>query len=400
MIEIVLTSFPFVLRVLYLRWRGMPVTLYNVHRALFLWLLLALAVFFAVFYYHPKSSDGIVPFRIVPVVAERGGTVTEVLVEAGQRVEPGEVLFTTDDRDEKAAVALAQSQIKEVDTAIDAAKTEVRAAEASVNQAKAALEQANNNLADQEELRSRNSPAFRENDYQRIVNTVAGREAEVAAAQASLDSAQLKLDEVLPAQRATAVAALEQANVNLDNTKVRSQVSGVVEQLTLNVGARAGQTNLGPAMLIVPDAPAHVAAGFSQMARAVLHEGMAAEIVCMTSLNVSMTNAVLPARVTRIQNVIAAGQTPPTGQLLEPSQLVNAGSIVVHFALEHADHAPHLVDGSNCMVQTYTTHVSGSLEGTILAHGIETLGVLKALLLRVKAWVALAAGIGLGGGGH
>ena len=61
MIEILVTSIPFWLRIWYLRWRGMPITLYNVHRALFTWLVLALVVFFCVFYFHPKSYSGIIP---------------------------------------------------------------------------------------------------------------------------------------------------------------------------------------------------------------------------------------------------------------------------------------------------------------------------------------------------
>jgi len=67
MIELTVTSIPFVLRILYLRWRGIPITLYNVHLALFAWLALAFAVFFTVFYYYPKSYTGFVPFRTVPV---------------------------------------------------------------------------------------------------------------------------------------------------------------------------------------------------------------------------------------------------------------------------------------------------------------------------------------------
>lgn len=398
MVELLVTSFPFVFRVLYLRWRGRPITLYNVHRAVFLWLVLALLVFFGAFYYHPKSATGILPFRIAPVVAERGGTVTAVNVTPGDRVEPGDVLFTTDDSQEQAAVALAQAQVDQIDSSISSAQAQVRTAEANLTEAQSALQQAEDTFADQDRLRANNSPAFRENEYQRALNTRNSRRAAVAAAEAALDSANLQVSEVLPAARESAVAALEQANVELALTTVTARVAGVVEQVTLSVGARAGQTNLGPAMVIVPDQPQQIAAGFSQLTRNVLHEGMAAEIACMSSLNVSMTNAILPARVTRIQSVVAAGQFAPMGQLIEPGQSVTAGDILVHFELVYPEQAQYLVNGSNCLVQTYTTHATGSLEGTVVGHGVETLGALKAFLLRAKAWVALAAGIGLLGG--
>ena len=92
MIELTVTSIPFVLRILYLRWKGIPITLYNVHMALFVWLALAFIVFFTVFYYYPKSYTGFVPFRTVPVVSENGGTVVSIEVDNGTRVKPGQVL--------------------------------------------------------------------------------------------------------------------------------------------------------------------------------------------------------------------------------------------------------------------------------------------------------------------
>jgi len=397
MIELVVTSIPFVLRVLYLRWKNIPITLYNVHRALFLWFLLALVVFFAVFYYHPKSYSGIVPYRIVPVVADRGGTVTSLEIVPGQRVAPGDVLFTTDDRDERAAVEVAQKTLAEVDSAVSAAEANVRAAEASLAQAAAVLAQTNASLADQEALRASDSPAFRENDYERLLNTQAANEAQVAAAEAALDGARLQVSEVLPAQRESAAAALEQARVTLDQTVVRSAVDGTIEQLTLTVGDRAGQFAMGPAMLIVPDEPLMIVAGFPQAYGSVLHEGMAAEVMCTSLLNIAMTDAVLPARIERIQNVIATGQLAPAGQLLDPASVSTPGSIVAYFSLVHPDHERLLMDGSSCMVQTYTTHLEG---GGALSHVVATLGVIKAVGVRLRAWISLAAGVGLGGGGH
>ncbi len=112
MIELLVTSFPFVLRVSYLKWRGMPVTLYNVHRAVFMWFVLALIVFFAVFYYYPKSYTGLVPFRTVPVVAENGGTVTDVYVKGGDRVKPGDPLFAVENSSEQARWISQRAKLK------------------------------------------------------------------------------------------------------------------------------------------------------------------------------------------------------------------------------------------------------------------------------------------------
>ncbi|SFU20422.1 HlyD family secretion protein [Sedimentitalea nanhaiensis] len=403
MLELMITSIPFVLRILYLRWKKIPVTLYNVHYALFTWLVLALVVFFAVFYYHPKSYTAFVPFRTVPVVAEIGGDVTEVTVHASKRVAPGDVLFRIDDARQSAALDLAESRLKEVNAAVTSAKAAVASAKAALARANAQLARARERLADQEELRDNGSAAFRETELETAISETASRAADVDAAQSQIDAATAELEIVLPARRQSAEAALEQAQVELEKTVVRSRVSGLVEQVTLTEGARAAQIAVRPAMVIVPDRrpdePLLVAAGFSQVALSVLHVGMAAEIACESSLKASMENTVLPARVARIQRAVATGQLSPTGRLLEPQEFARGGEAVVYFKMEHPEHAALLVDGTSCIAQTYTTHLTGSLEGSLAAHGIEALGMIKAILLRIKVWVALVAGAGLGGGG-
>ena len=40
------------------------------------------------------------------------------------------------------------------------------------------------------------------------------------------------------------------------------------------------------------------------------------------------------------------------------------------------------------------------MEGTLAAHGIQAMDIIKAVSLRVKAWFGLTSGIGLIDGGH
>ncbi|MBS8260904.1 HlyD family secretion protein [Roseibium polysiphoniae] len=400
MIELTVTSIPFVLRILYLRWRGMPITLYNVHMALFAWLALAFVVFFTVFYYYPKSYTGFVPFRTVPVVSENGGTVTRIAVDNGTRVEPDQLLFTVSDATEQAAVRTAELKLAEIEKSFDLAEAQVRSAQASLDRENASLRQAIEVYNDQEELRRRDSAAYTATRYEAAVADKATGEAKVAQAQAFLDEANLQLQEVLPAQRESANAALEQAQVELEKTVVRSQVSGMIDQLTLHVGARASQIATSPAMLIIPDRdeahPKRVFAGFSQVARSVLYVGMPAEVACDTNFNVAMVDAVLPARILAIQPEIAAGQVTATGRLLEPSQFSARGEVAVLFEMVYPEHKELLVNGSGCIVQTYDRNLPHGVFGHILGG----LGIIKAWGLRIKVWIALVTGVGLAGGGH
>ncbi|MEM9630815.1 MAG: biotin/lipoyl-binding protein [Pseudomonadota bacterium] len=400
MIELTVTSIPFVLRILYLRWKGIPITLYSVHIALFAWLALAFIVFFTVFYYYPKSYTGFVPFRTVPVVSENGGTVISIEVDNGSRVKPGQVLFTVNDTTEQAAVKTAELKLVEIEKSFALAEAEVRSAQASVDREKAVLQQAVEVFEDQEELRARESSAYSARRYEAAVADKAAGEAKVTQAQAILDEAKIQLEEVLTAQRDSAKAALEQANVELEKTVVRSQVDGVVDQLTLHVGARASQIASSPAMLIIPDRdeahPKRVFAGFSQVARSVLYVGMPAEVACDPNFNVAMVDAVLPARIVAIQPEIAAGQVTATGRLLEPSQFATRGEIAVLLEMVYPQHEEVLINGSGCIVQTYDRNLGEGVFGHILGG----LGIIKAWGLRIKVWLALVTGVGLAGGGH
>ena len=403
MIELLLTSFPLLFRIAWLRFRRQAITVYSVHRAVFVWFLLFLALIFTIEYYHPDTHSGLVPFRIVPVVAENSGTVTSLHVKAGQQVKPGDLLFTVDDSSEVAAVAVAKSRVEEAREQVALAESEVKEAEAVLDIAKAALDVANVHLQNQQTLRDEKSPAFAEVRYIQAQDDQRARAAQVAEAQSKVDTAKLQAEKLAPAELATAEAALQQAEVELEKTRVKATVSGRIEQLTLNVGDRAAQVAMNPAMVIVPDRaeddPAEIVAGFTQVNRSVLHVGMPAEVACASNINNGMDNSVLPARIVRIQDSIATGQIVPTGRLMQPSERAGRGEVVVHVRLVHPEHQALLVNGSRCLVQAYTTRISGSLAGTMLGKVIEAWALEKAVIMRMKVWIMLATGTGLGGEG-
>jgi multidrug resistance efflux pump len=402
MIELIITCFPLLLRIAYLRFRKMPVTLYNVHRALFVWIVLFVALIFTVEYYHPDTRNALIPFRIVPVVTEQGGTVTEVPVRAGQTVKPGDLLFAVDDSSEKAAVETAKATVEQVKSQFVIAKAQVEEAQSQLDEAKAVLADADLTLKNEETLRAQNSPAYSEDKYLRAKSNQEAKSAEVAVAQGNVKEQQLNLDKVLPAQLASAQASLNEAQVKLDKTRVLSSVSGRVAQLTLHVGDRAGQFVASPAMVIIPDRtdddPAEIVAGFSQTNSAILHVGMPAEVACESNINSGMNNSVLPARIVRIQENIATGQVAATGYLLQPSDRAGSGDLVVHVRLEYPEQQKLLVEGSRCLVQAYTTRISGSLAGTFMGGVIQAWALEKALIMRMKVWMMLFVGTGLAGG--
>jgi hypothetical protein len=77
------------------------------------------------------------------------------------------------------------------------------------------------------------------------------------------------------------------------------------------------------------------------------------------------------------------------------NKLTARGSMLVYFELEHPEHEEIMLDGSGCIVQTYTNNLSG-----VSGHLIAATGVVKAASLRLKVWGALISGVGLAGGGR
>ncbi|WP_299748163.1 biotin/lipoyl-binding protein [uncultured Tateyamaria sp.] len=396
MFELLLTSFPVVIRYFQLKRRGEALTVWNMRTAVFLWAIMAFALFLVIFYFHPKSYSGLLPFRTVSVVAQTSGPVTELPTVNGQRVSKGDLLFRIENSAQAAAVKQAEAEFDRLAAAEVKAQDTLLVAQASVIEATASLEKLRVDLENAETLLARNVGT--QDTVRELESAVAVAEAEKGAAEAQADLAQSDITQAIPAERRAAEAALERAQVALAQTEVRAFSDGVVTQLAMSVGSPASQLILSPAMVIIPDrpkgVPLRITAGFSQVARATLYEGMPAEIACDSNIGLSFRNAVLPARVASIQPAIAAGQVVPGGRLLEPENGLQRGSMLVYFELEHPEHEAIMVDGAGCIIQTYTSNLSG-----VAGHIIAATGVVKAVGLRLKVWGALISGVGLAGGG-
>lgn len=398
MIELLLTSFPVIFRYFQLKRRGEAMSVWNMRSAVFLWAIMAFALFVLIFYFHPKSYSGVLPFRTVSVVSQTNGPVTEVNVMNGQRVAAGDILYQVENSSQRAELKRAEAEFATLASEETRARNELEAAQASVIEASAALELTKADLERAMTLLTRNVGT--QEAAQNLQYEVTGGEARLAAAQAKVSLEQSDITEGIPARRKAAEAALESAQAALDKTKVRSFTSGVVTQLALGPGSPTSQLIVSPAMVIIPDRdpelPLRITAGFSQVARATVYPGMPAEIACDSNMGLSFKNSVLPAHVAFIQPAVASGQIVPGGRLLEPTFAMNRGSLLVYFELDHPEHEEIMLDGSGCIVQTYTTNLPG-----FGGHVIAATGVVKAVGLRLKVWGSVLAGIGLsGGGGH
>src|ERR1700752_4215610 len=179
-----------------------------------------------IFYFHPSTTSAELFFRTVPIVPEGSGRVAEVKVDFSAPVKKGEVLFTLDSSKQRAAVETAGRKVAEVDAQLVNAKVDIVKAEAQLQQANSDYKQAKDELDVKVELQRRSPGIVPQRDIEKLQVLVDGRQAAIDAATATRQSAEAQVSELLPAVKASAEAALNEAQVDLDKTVIRAGFDG------------------------------------------------------------------------------------------------------------------------------------------------------------------------------
>lgn len=372
---------------------GKEITLYSVWFEL-RWgittcLLLTISLITVIFYYHPSTTSVTLFFRTVPILPEASGRVAEVNVGFSAPVEKGAVLFRLDSTRQQAAVETAKRKIAEIDAAFSTAKAEVARAEGQLQEANSAYQQAMDELETKRELQRRNPGIVPQRDIEKLDVMAAGRQGAVAAATAAKQTAEASLTTTLPAQKASAEAALAEAQVELDKTVVRAGVAGRVEQFTLRVGDVVNPM-MRPAGVLIPEGAGRrvLQAGFGQIEAQVIKVGMVAEATC-----VSKPWTVIPMVVTGVQDYIAAGQVRGGEQLIDVQNAARPGTILAFLEPLYAGGLDDVTPGSSCIANAYTSNHdviaakdTGAVRGFLL-HAVDAVGIVHAMLLRIQALV-------------
>ncbi|MEX0349002.1 MAG: HlyD family secretion protein [Paracoccaceae bacterium] len=348
--------------------------------------ILALTVITTLFYFHPASSSVASYFRTVTILPQLGGRVSEVFVKNNEHVTAGQPIFRLEDYTQQAQVQAANAKIAEVQASMKVAETDLAEADAGIAGARASLAQAVEDLERNETLRDEGSSAVRLAEVERLENLVAEREAQVVAAQAQKAAVEQQIQELIPAQMASAIAQLDAANTELEKTLILAGVTGTVEQFGLQVGDYVSPL-LRPAGILVPSFSGRdrFEAGFNQMAAQVIKPGMIGEIGCMTR-----PFKVIPVVVVGVQDVIPSGQIRPSDELRDPAKNQVPGSILVYLEPLYEGVADHIPPGSTCLANVYTDN-HHKLEDENLGfwnkaflHVVDTIGVVHAAGLRLR----------------
>jgi len=352
-------------------------------------LILTVALITTVFYNHPATKNVTVFFRVIPILPEINGRVAEVHVGVSGPIARGAPIFKLDSSKQEAAVATARTKISEIDAEMTVAEADVQKLDAQIQQAQSELQQINEELETKRELQRRSPGNVPFREIERLEVRAQGQRAAIAAAEASKKGADRRVSDLLPAQKASAQAALEQAEVELQKTVIRAGVDGRVEQFALRVGDIVNPL-MRPAGVLIPEGAGQrgLFAGFGQIEAQIMKVGMTAEVTC-----VSKPFTVIPMVVTGVQDYIAAGQFRSGEQLVDVQQTTRPGTLMAFLEPLYKGGIEGVTPGSACIANAYSNNhdtivakETSTFKGVVL-HVVDALALVHALILRLQALV-------------
>jgi multidrug resistance efflux pump len=351
--------------------------------------MLTILLITTVFFFHPTATSASPFFRSIAILPESVGRVTEIYVKLSDKVEQGQPIFKLDSRKEEADVEQATQKVKEIEAQLILGRSDIASAEARIVEAKSAQQNTQDELDTKRELYTRNpgNVAFRE--IQRLEVTLSGNKGQVTAAEVSKQMAEERVNSLLPAQLALAQAALQETKVALAKRVVYAGVSGRVEQFILRVGDVVNPL-MRPAGILIPEGAgrAQIQAGFNQIEASVLRRGLLAEALC-----VAKPMTIIPMVVVDVQGVIASGQIRAGELLVDVQQAARPGTLTVFLEPLYEGGMDGITPGSNCVVNAYTNnhdrieHGNLSVFTKFALHGIDAVGLVHAIILRLQALV-------------
>jgi multidrug resistance efflux pump len=372
---------------------GREITLYSVWFEL-RWgitacLILTISLITVIFYNHPSTTNVTLFFRTVPIISEATGRVAEVYVGFSGPVTKGQPLFKLDSSTQEAAVESARRRIAETEAEMVVATADVTKADGQLQEAQSAYQQTQNELETKQDLQKRNPGNVPFREIERLQVRLEGQLGSINAATAAKQAAEDRVSRLLPAQKASAEAALAQAQVELDKTTVRAGVTGRVEQFVLRPGDIVTPI-MRPAGVLIPEGAGRrtMQAGFNQIEAQIMKVGMIAEVTC-----VSKPFTIIPMVVTGVQDAISAGQFRGGEQLVDPQQVTRPGTLLASLEPLFDGGLDDVTPGSSCIANAYSNNHdvivskdTGFLKGMAL-HAVDALALVHALILRLQALV-------------
>jgi len=209
---------------------------------------------------NPWTRDGQVRAEVIQITPRISGPIVQLPIRDNQFVKAGDLLFEIDPRTFQAAVDQARAQLDETGDSVQALEKQVESSRAAVEVSRANIAQAQSSIAQMEATIEKNDAEYQRQqellpkkatsqkslerakaNYEVAIQEKRRAEAQLLQARANLAEAEAQLGAIGEAnsQVRAALAALEQAELNLEFTQVRAPADGYVTNLNLRLGSQA-----------------------------------------------------------------------------------------------------------------------------------------------------------------
>jgi len=193
----------------------------------------------------PYTDQARISTLTVPLTPRVSGFLSQVNVRLHSVVDVDSTLFVLDQRPLLLAIDTAEANLELATQSVGAGSATVKAAAARLGVAHAQLDRAQRNYNRTQQVRTENPGALSQADWDRTETALAQASERVASSEADLEKAKEQLGNAGPGnpQIRAAIAALEQAQLDLAFSTVHAPYRGVVESFNVDVGfyAQAGQ---------------------------------------------------------------------------------------------------------------------------------------------------------------
>lgn len=237
--ELLITiAYAFLVRLIFFDYKLLRFNLFWKFVVFGIWIGAALTEILALGQFAPYSKSAFVQTYVVQIAPEWGGLVKEVHARPNVPIKKGDPLFEMDPTEKQYNVDLYTAQLAAADTQVAELAQQLAQARAQVQRVKADLEV--EKIKYQQVKEAAGDGAASQFRLEGTRQQVAALEAQLLAAEAARDAAQLALDSSVdgkPTAVAEVLAQLNQARYELANTVVRAPTDGYVSNLQLHAGA-------------------------------------------------------------------------------------------------------------------------------------------------------------------
>ena len=236
--ELLITiAYFFLVRLIFFDYKLLRFSLFWKFMVFGIWVGALLTEVLALGQFAPYSKSAFVQTYVVQMAPEWGGMVKEVYVKPNVPIKKGDPLFQMAPDEKQYKVDLYTAQLAMADTQVAELAQQLKQADAQVQKIEADLEIAK--IQYQQVKDAASGGAASKYRLENVGQQVASLEAELLAAEAGRDVAQLALDSNVddkPTAVAEALANLNVARYYLEQTTVRAPTDGYVSNLQLHPG--------------------------------------------------------------------------------------------------------------------------------------------------------------------